>query len=489
MRGRYPMAGIAGMFGPGASRDTVDAMLETINHRGPDSRRVLEGPVFSIGCCEGQFGGHREHAMAGGDLEALVLDGVIHNRDWVNHRDADSLWSLRQKFGYDCVKKLKGAYAVAIAGGEELLLARDPVGSRPLFYGRRDNTISFASEAKALCGITDDVQELPPGIMFSSQKSTQRLPVLRSEGSPFRTRGKARQVLRDLLESVVRDAVKDGSVGGIALSGGLDSSILSALALRYLPGLELYTFGLEGSSDPDHARLVAAHLGAENRHHVHIVEPTIAEETVREAIWHLESFEEDCVIGCVANILASRYISQHTGCCICGEGADALFAGYHLIREMSDRERRQSILDTLIDTAYATSLRRLDRAWMANSIEYRAPFLDARIVDFARRVPVHWKMGKAESGKRILRDTFKDLLPERIIERDKAQFASGASVDTVLREIGRRRISDEEYRAQRITQTGFELRSPNELWYYRLFKEMFPPEAYERQVVRWNPIR
>jgi asparagine synthase (glutamine-hydrolysing) len=482
------MAGIAGMFGPKASRATVEKMLETIAHRGPASRRALEGPGFSLGCCEGQFGGHREHALAGGDLEAIALDGIIHNRDWVNHRDADSLWALRQKFGYDCVSKLKGAYAVAIAGGDDLLLARDPVGSRPLFYGQRDDTISFASEAKALRGVTDNVRELLPGMIYSSRRHTQRLPVIRPEVPSFRTRGKARRVLRELLEEVVYDKVKDGSVGGLALSGGLDSSIIAVLARKYLPQLELYTFGLRGSADPDYARQVAAHLGAQKRHYVYTVEPSIAEETVRQAIWHLESFEEDCVNGCVANLLASRFVRRHTSCCLCGEGADELFAGYRLVRDLPDRQRQQSVLDKLFDTAYATSLRRLDRAWMANSVEYRAPFLDTRIVDFARQVPVHWKTDKSSVGKRILRDAFHDLLPEGVVERDKAQFASGSSVDTVLTEIGRTKVSAEEFESHRVTPSGFRLRSPIELWYYRIYKEMFPDEAYEQQVVRWNPV-
>jgi asparagine synthase (glutamine-hydrolysing) len=324
-------------------------------------------------------------------------------------------------------------------------------------------------------------------MVYSSRKRTQTLPIVRPETPHFGTRAKARRLLRDLLEEVVYDKVKDGAVGGLALSGGLDSSILSALALRYLPRLEFYTFGLEGSSDPDYARRVAEHLGAGNRHHVHTVKPEVAEETVREAIWHLESFEEDCVNGCVANILTSRYISRFTSCCICGEGADELFAGYRLVRDLPDRARQQSVLDKLIDTAYATSLRRLDRAWMANSIEYRAPFLDTRIVDFARRVPVHWKTGKPWVGKRILRDAFRDLLPDCVIERDKAQFAAGSRVDSVLGEIGNRTVTREDFEANRVTPTGFRLRSPVELWYYRMFKEMFPDEAYERQVVRWNP--
>lgn len=484
------MAGIVGMIGDNASCEQAEAMLERIPHRGPDGRHVTEGRDFVLACCEADTGSKRRRSYAGGDKEGLVFDGTIWDSAGGYQTDAELLYRQYHTFGRECFQHIDGSYAVAVANDDELLLARDRIGVRPLFYAYVKDGVCFASEVKALLDITDAPSELPPGCLFSSRRGLRRFDVIDTDVPKTGSVSKGKRMLRELLFDATRKRMIERAVGGVALSGGLDSSIIAAIALDIEPSLELYTAGLAGSPDLENAVLVAEALNARDRHHVRVVGEKEIEALVREAIWYLESFEEDCVEGCVANMLVAELAHKHTNCCLCGDGADVLFGGYQLLKRLRGKQRRETMLEALLKDAYSTGLRRLDRGWRSRSVNYRAPFLDSRVVAVARQMPVQWKIhGDPPVEKWILREAFRDLLPARVIDRTKLTPASGTSVDQVMTRIAERHISPEELEQQRVTPSGYRINSAKELWYYRIFKELFPPEAYERLVARWDPTK
>ncbi|MDY6845052.1 MAG: asparagine synthase-related protein, partial [Thermodesulfobacteriota bacterium] len=328
------------------------------------------------------------------------------------------------------------------------------------------------------------------GKIFSSQTGTENFPMFVPEVPTFNTPEEAREILRDLLIKATADRMSDGAVKGSALSGGLDSSIIAVIANQIDPTIPFFTVGIEGSLDIKNAQLMADYLDARDRIHIHIISEKEIEKAVPDAIWYLESFEEDCISGCIANFFASHLASQHTKCTLSGEGADELFGGYHLLKEIENGKERKAMMDKLVNIAYNTALRRLDRGWLSCSVNYRTPFLDSRVIALSQQIPVEWKIhGPTQVEKWILREAFRDMLPPEIADRRKLRFSAGTRVDDIMDTIASKHISQEEYEAHRTTKSGYQLNSPKELWYYKIFKDLFPDDTFEKQVDRWDPFK
>ncbi len=252
----------------------------------------------------------------------------------------------------------------------------------------------------------------------------------------------------------------------------------------------MVTVGMEGAPDMENARLMAEHLGAE--HKVKLYTPGEIEAMVPRAVRALESFDEDCVSGAIANLFASELASHSTRCILSGEGGDELFGGYHLLKDLDTDTERLKMMERLIEIAYNTAVQRLDRAMMANSMNYRTPFIDSEVVAFALQLPVQWKIHEVGDDrfveKWILREAFKDLLPEQIYQRKKLRFAAGSGTDDRMDEVARTKLPDGAFNeGSRTTTEGYELNTPKEMWYHQLFKKEFPLPGYERLVGRWDP--
>ncbi|MBD3320815.1 MAG: hypothetical protein GF350_06955 [Chitinivibrionales bacterium] len=351
-----------------------------------------------------------------------------------------------------------------------------------------NGTIYFASELKSLRSINAEPQELPAGKMFSSKTGTSDFQPFRPEIPNFKTPAKAKNVLRKLLFKATEERVLKGDVDGVALSGGLDSSIIASLALELNPDIHFFTVGTRNSPDIYNAEAMSSYLGAKKRQHILTVNKTQIENAVHRAIWYLESFEQDCVCGCIANFFLSQCAAEYANCCLCGEGADELFSGYRIFKEMSDAQRRQYDRSILL-TSYNTSLRRLDRGWLSHSVNYRAPFLDPHILAFSSSIPPEWKIhGRGKIEKWILREAFKENIPDAIVHREKDPFSSGSGIDALIDSIAQKYVSSEEFAKRNKTPFGFRLRSPKELWFYDIFKSLFPKEMFEKQAEKWNPF-
>ena len=487
------MAGFTGILGTDASPDRVAAMLTRLGHRGPDHHWSEQQGACALGVCSADLSQDRGTGHATDGQAAIVFDGEIYNDRPAGTSDAEVALGLYWKHGNLFAAHLKGAFACAVSNNGEVVLARDAVGIRPVYWGRnRNGSLYFASECKSLVGAVGDVREVPPATVYSSRSGLQPyLPVHPAVEVPADVED-AKAALRETLVRATQRRLADGAVGGMLLSGGLDSSIIAAIATQLQPGIPAFTVGVEGAPDIENAAVMAEHLGVEHR--VKIFGKEEIKALIADAVYTLESFDEDCVSGTIANMVASGWAATVTNCILSGEGGDELNGGYLMLKELPDEESRQRCMEKLIEVAYNTALQRLDRAMMRHSIHYRTPFLDSDVIAFCLQMPTSWKVHERKDGtfveKWLLREAFRDMLPDRIYRREKLRFSGGTGTDPVIDAASNELIASSEFTEQtRQTPGGYRLNSPKELHYYRIFKERFPEPCFESLVGRWDPAK
>lgn len=508
------MCGIAGIWrihgAPpldiGAVHESVRAMLDLLAHRGPDA----EG--FCVVDGAGVVGHRRLSIMdpTGGDQpiyntdrsRAIVANGEIYNfpelrtdlavdHIFVTGSDSEAILHLYDRHGADLVDHLEGMYAFAIVDGTRLVLARDPLGIKPLYWAEQDGQLWFASELKALAPYCREVREFPPGTICVSDVGTHMFyevpnttPVVRPDSEYIAA------VRKTLDAAVVSHCMSEVGIGAF-LSGGLDSSIIAALAIQHLGSLHTFSVGVDGSSDLAAARLVADHLGT--IHHEYIITADEVLARLPDIIHSLESFDEDLVRSAVPCYFASRLAAQHTKVILTGEGADELFAGYTYHRAMADPGALHIELRRTVTTLHDINLQRADRLTMLHSIEGRVPFLDLRMVELAQRIPVALKLhgdpstpDNALVEKWVLRKAFEDMLPSSIAWRRKLQFDEGSGTADLLPQLLAGLMSEDAASEYRRANPDVVLRSAEECHYHRVLVESYEhPAPVLANVARW----
>lgn len=493
------MCGFAGMFGESAEGGDgyrVRKMLSKLSHRGPDDedfyrddRACLAQNGLAVVDLEARrrpLGSEDETLWIVGDVEAYGVSSM-RQRLHDDHRfdtntGLETIIHLFEEYGADCVEHVEGAFAFVLydARRRRLFMARDSLGVKPLYYGYRGDTLYFASEIKALAAATMDIREFPPGHYFESDRGFRRYFRLPKADALQDSRqiddpDEAVTKLRARLEQAVHKRMETDASLGAFLSGGLDSSLITAIAVRQRPGLKTFAVGMEGSSDLAAARVVADGLGTDHYEYV------ITEDDIRDAlphvIYYLESFDPALVRGAMANYFAARLAGEHVKVVLSGEGADELFSGYTYLRELDVEGELPRELRLITGSLHNTGLQRLDRMTAAHSIAGRAPFLDGSLVDLAFRISPRLKMyGKRKVEKWILRKAAEDYLPHSIIWRGKEKFAIGTGISDVLKRLAEENVSMAEYGRERRLDNGFEIKSREEYYYYKVFRRFFPAE-------------
>jgi asparagine synthase (glutamine-hydrolysing) len=492
------MSGIVAAHGP-FDPDLGQRMLGRLVHRGPDgegSRRVGNSWL-----------GHRRLAIV--DLEHggqpigngpgdlwLVGDGGLYNHDRLRtelgderfHSSSDHEVALHlfDDEGVDAFERLWGEFAFAIAGDDGRFVAsRDTLGVAPLYWARRDATVVFASELKAFDeDWRAEIEPFPPGHVWTPRDglrawrpSPTAAPVLMRSLAPDEDPPPwVFAAIRDsLIRAVERELVADVPVG-VFLSGGVDSSIVTAIAARAVDqsGARIKTFaaGLSDSADLLAARAVADHAGTDHRERVYTAEEAIG--LVPEVIALLESFDPTLVHSSVPNHLVAELAGEHVKAILIGEGADELFAGYsHYGRHESAEALHEELLET-IGGLHIGGLQRVDRVTSANGLEARIPFLDLDVVELALALPPAWKLTEeGRPAKWLLRRAFDGWVPDDVLWRKKEQFGQGTGMNEVLREHFGATVSDEELERERDVVVP-PLRTHEELAYYRMFADRLP---------------
>lgn len=429
------MAGIVGIAKTNQT-ELVEKMLQNISHRGWAWRDVNENVNSTIG-----MNGLRiqENALSIFKREGLARDGSVDGR-----------------------------FAQVQMNSKGMILKRDPIGVAPLYYGwTKEGILCFASEVKALLVATNDIHELPPGSIFDGEKIakyTELKPRQPIHDSPEIIAGE----LRKRLERSVEKCIGDGNVGSW-LSGGLDSSVLAAIARKKVKKLYTFAAGVEGAPDLIFAREMANYIKAE--HFEIIVDMSDILSVLPEVIYHLESFDALLVRSTILNYLLARFASQHVPAVFSGEGGDELFAGYEYLRSIPQENLNEELID-IIGRLHNTALQRVDRSASSHGTLPLVAFLDPDVVDYALQIPAEYK-SKDGVEKWILRQAVKDLLPDQILNRRKSKFWQGGGVEDLLLNYAEKEISDSDFEKERILQNRWSLNSKEELLYYRYFKNQF----------------
>ena len=515
------MCGIAAIFNIKCQspewRKKALAMAKKIRHRGPDwsgiycgSSAILAHERLSI--VDPQSGGQPLYSPD--RKQVLAVNGEIYNHREIRQRyagqyefqtgsDCEVILALYRDKGIDFLEELNGIFAFALYDEErdEFLIARDPIGIIPLYIGYdSDGTLYCASELKALEGFCERYEPFLPGHYYSSREGkmvrwykrewTRYDAVKDNPASIFE--------LREALEEAVRRQLMSDVPYGVLLSGGLDSSVISAIAKRFAarrvetdgqkeawwPQLHSFAIGLRGAPDLAKAREVADYIGTVH----HEINYTIQEglDAVRDVIYYIETYDVTTVRASTPMYLLARVIkSMGIKMVLSGEGADEVFGGYLYFHKAPDARAFHEETVRKLSKLYLYDCLRANKALSAWGVEGRVPFLDKEFLDVAMRLNPQAKMCPGKTiEKRIVREAFADMLPDTVAWRQKEQFSDGVGyswIDT-LKAVTAQAVSDEQmqHAAER-----FPINPPQnkEEYYYRsIFEEYFPSESAARSV-------
>lgn len=488
------MCGIAGILGPGTHPGELDHMLSRLSHRGPDEQGKYTQDGVRLG--------HSRLSIidvAGGRQPLFNEDGtvcIVFNGEIYNHRalrsyleplhtfktntDTEVILHLYEELGEKCVVLLDGMFAFAIHDANRgTFLARDPLGIKPLYVSQQGDCLFFASEVKALQDVVEDYQEFPAGHCFQTESGLYSYFNIPSETRESITDERALAEVRCLLERAVMKRLMSDVPLGVFLSGGLDSSIIAAIAARHIPDLKTFSVGTDDGEDRAYAELCSEFLGTDHYERTYTLDDMLA--ALPKVIYHLESYDAALVRSAIPNYFVSQLASEHVKVVLSGEGADELFSGYHYLKDLDGDDLYAELLH-ITNALHNTNLQRCDRMSMAHGLEARVPFLDVDLVRFAFGLPNRLKLGPDNCEKWILRHAFRDCLPDQIAFRGKLKFSKGCGSSEALAAVAEQDISDDWFARHSELADGTILRNKEELMYYRIFKELFPSDSAHKVI-------
>ena len=493
------------------------SMSKKIRHRGPDwsgiycgGSAILAHERLSI--VDPQSGGQPLYSPD--KQQVLAINGEIYNHRDIRRRyeqtyafqtgsDCEVILALYREKGIDFLEELNGIFAFALYDEtkDEFLIARDPIGVIPLYIGYdSDGTVYCASELKALEGFCERYEPFLPGHYYSSREGKMvrwyKRDWMTYEGA--KSNPVPVSALHDALEDAVRRQLMSDVPYGVLLSGGLDSSVVSAIAKKFAsrrvetdgqkeawwPQLHSFAIGLKGAPDLVKAREVADFIGTVH----HEINYTIQEglDALRDVIYFIETYDVTTVRASTPMYLLARVIkSMGIKMVLSGEGADEVFGGYLYFHKAPDARAFHEETVRKLSKLYMYDCLRANKSLAAWGVEGRVPFLDKEFLDVAMRIDPQYKMCPGKTiEKKIVREAFSDMLPESVVWRQKEQFSDGVGyswIDT-LKAVTAEAVSDTEmeHAADR-----FPINTPRnkEEYYYRsIFEEYFPSESAARSV-------
>ena len=510
------MCGIVGIFDikeqSSELRKKALRMSQKIRHRGPDwsgiycgSHAILCHERLSI--VDPQSGKQPLYSPDG--KQVLAVNGEIYNHQQIRQEtaseyeyqtgsDCEVILALYRAHGINFLERLSGIFAFALYDEErdEYLIARDPIGVIPLYIGHdQDGKTYVASELKALEGFCDEYEPFLPGHYLYSREGVMRRWYTRDWMKYDAVKDNPADIdkLRVGLQEAVKQQLMSDVPYGVLLSGGLDSSIISAIAQKYAakrvedggqtgawwPRLHSFAVGLKGAPDLEKARCVAEHIGTVH----HEINYTIQEglDAIRDVIYFTETYDVTTVRASAPMYLLARVIkSMGIKMVLSGEGADEIFGGYLYFHKAPSAQAFHEETVRKLSKLHWYDCLRANKSLSAWGVEGRVPFLDRDFLDIAMRLNPQAKMCPGDvMEKKILRKAFADMLPEEIAWRQKEQFSDGVGyswIDT-LKKITSEQVSDEQmaHAAER-----FPIHTPlckEEYFYRSIFEEHFPSKS------------
>ena len=474
--------------------------FKKLTHRGPDDHQLVPFPkgVFAFDrLAIMDLSDHGRQPFYSGKSNLLVCNGEIYNyptlkTKCVNHTfistsDCEVLLPLYEQWGLKkMVESLDAEYALVIWDNQlgKLLAARDPMGIRPLFFGKtKVGGIAFGSEVKGLLDFCDEIRPFPPGHYFDGDQFHSYLDLGHVEKFHTLTDTEILKGINTRLVSGIEKRLQSDAGVGFLLSGGLDSSLVCAIAQKLNPNKPIRTFSIgmtDDAIDSKYAQDVATFIGA-NHTNVSMTTKEVM-EALKEVIYHLETWDITTIRASIGMYLVCKYIRQNTKIkvLLTGEVSDELF-GYKYTDFAPDASEFQKEAQKRIRELYLYDVLRADRCISAHSIEARVPFSDSDFVSFVMAIKPELKMNTTGIGKFLLREAFKEdkLLPDHILWREKAAFsdAVGHSMVDELKAAAEKAYTDEDVKnaAKKYPyKTPFTKES---LMYREIFESFYPNRA------------
>ncbi|MCI7251149.1 MAG: asparagine synthase B [Prevotella sp.] len=492
-------------------------MSQKIRHRGPDWSGIYTGGSAIL--CHERLSivdpeSGKQPLFSSDKKQVLAVNGEIYNHQDIRRRyagkyqfqtgsDCEVILALYRDKGIDFLEDLSGIFAFALYDAErdEFLIARDPIGVIPLYIGYDDDgKVYVASELKALEGQCDRYEPFLPGHYYWSREPGMKRYYKRDWFSYDAVKDNAASVtdIHEALEAAVKRQLMSDVPYGVLLSGGLDSSVISAIAEKFSerriedddkepawwPRLHSFAVGLKGAPDLAKAKLVADYIGTVH----HEINYTIQEglDAIRDVIYFIETYDVTTVRASTPMYLLARVIkSMGIKMVLSGEGADEIFGGYLYFHKAPSPKAFHEETVRKLSKLYMYDCLRANKSLSAWGVEGRVPFLDKEFLDVAMRTNPEAKMCPGKTiEKRIVREAFANMLPDEVAWRQKEQFSDGVGyswIDT-LKKITSDQVSDEQmaHAAER-----FPINPPRnkEEYYYRsIFAEHFPSDSAARSV-------
>ena len=498
-------------------REKALKMSQKIRHRGPDWSGIYCGKSAilaheRLSIVDPESG--RQPLFSTDGKQILAVNGEIYNHQEIRKQfegkyefqtgsDCEVILALYREKGINFIEDLSGIFAFALYDEEkdEFLVARDQIGVIPLYIGfDSDGKVYVASELKALEGQCERYEPFLPGHYYWSKEPGMKRWYQRDwmDYEAVKNNPASSEEIRQALRSAVKKQMMSDVPYGVLLSGGLDSSVISAITESFAenriednsqskawwPRLHSFAVGLKGAPDLAKARMVADHIGTVH----HEINYTIQEglDAIRDVIYFIETYDVTTVRASTPMYLLARVIkSMGIKMVLSGEGADEMFGGYLYFHKAPSAEEFHKETVRKLSKLYLYDCLRANKSLSAWGVEGRVPFLDKEFLDVAMRTNPEAKMCPGKTmEKKIVREAFSDMLPEEVAWRQKEQFSDGVGyswIDT-LKKMTEELVSDEQmaHAAER-----FPINTPmcKEEYYYRsIFEEHFPSDSAAKSV-------
>ena len=493
-------------------RSNILKMSQKLRHRGPDWSGIYssENAILAherLAIVDPTSG--KQPILSEDGLKVVAVNGEIYNHNSLkkiftpdyNFRtesDCEVLLALYEKKGVEFLNDLNGIFAFALydSSKDTYFIARDHMGIIPLYMGWDKNDVFYvSSELKSLEGVCSKIELFPPGHYLDSDSMNLKKwynPEWVSYDN-VKESNTSIKAIHDSLSAAVKRQLMSDVPYGVLLSGGLDSSITSALAKKFAskriesndkqdawwPQLHSFSVGLKDAPDLKAARIVADHIGTVH----HEINFTIQEgiDAIRDVIYHLETYDITTIRASTPMYLLARAIkSLGIKMVLSGEGADELFGGYLYFHKAPNAKEFHEETVRKLDKLHQYDCLRANKSLAAWGIEGRVPFLDKEFIDVAMNINPEDKMIKnGRIEKWVLREAFKDYLPDSVLWRQKEQFSDGVGYSWIdsLKDLVSKEVSDDKLKN---ASNVFHLNTPRnkEEYYYRtIFSDHFSSKA------------
>lgn len=505
------MCGIAAIINPTSQgKFEMELMLKKIEHRGdtaPEQVQIRNSILGSVRLKIVDRPNGIQPFFNESKTVGVVFNGEIYNyktlkseletkgHRFISDCDTEVLVHLYEEHGIHFLQQLEGMFAFLIYDSvqDKFFGVRDFFGVKPFFYCKKGKSVYIASEMKSFSELGVEIyEELKPGYYITNNGVVQyyRIPTTKWNTDSVTT---ITYKVRELVELAVKKRVETDLPIATFLSAGIDSTIVHLLCCKYHSDVTALIIGEDVGEDVIFAKRLCNDLKLKF-HHINISKSSLV-KSIPDIIYSIETFEPNPIRGSLLSVKLSE-VAHSLGfkVVLCGEGSDEIFAGYGDFLFIDDENKFQNEIFSLLNDLYRTQLLRIDKTAMKYAVEVREPFLDKALVEYALNILPSQKVAINKSGKKttklVLREAFKDLLPDYIYAREKMTLMEGTGIGNVekgnglLYEYSNKNLSENEFQSIQLKHPQFSLKDKEEAYCFKIFNQNYSKALFAKSRVR-----